>query len=253
MKPWLAKTSDGRFAIEKIPCPHPNVGVVMGKPAAGVMHTTEGSWAGAMSVFRNHYAPHFLVGTRRIAQLVPLGDIAAALENPPGGVETNTWARVQIEVVGHSKETPYSFPATVTDPLASLLATLKVEAGIPLTRPYPDAMPPKPWATPTFRRRHDGKWGHTAGWFGHVEVPENSHWDPGALMWEPLLLKATQRLPKPKPPPKKIGGYWLITHSFYDGHSVTTKTGALRLWVLRQGNLQKKGVRDVRAHWVETA
>jgi N-acetylmuramoyl-L-alanine amidase len=59
--------------------------------------------------------------------------------------------------------------------------------------------------------------------------------------------------PKPKPPPKpKLSGYWLVTKTYYDGHTVTAKTGALRLWTLKQGNLAKKGIRDVRAHWVET-
>jgi hypothetical protein len=58
--------------------------------------------------------------------------------------------------------------------------------------------------------------------------------------------------PKPKPPPK-ISGHWQVTKTFYDGHTTTENTGALRVWSLRQGNLVKKGVRDVRAHWVETA
>lgn len=68
--------------------------------------------------------------------------------------------------------------------------------------------------------------------------------------------------PKPVPPPKpvpvpkpqpKISGHWMITTSFYDGNTKTETSGALRLWALKQGNLVKKGVRDVHAHWVETA
>lgn len=195
MKPWLTKTCDGKYAIEKLPCPHPNANVDLSSPPAGVEHTTEGGWDGSLAVFRQHFAPHFLVGPGRIAQLVPLGFMAAALENAAGGAETNRWARVQIETVGFSKQTPYSFDPKTTDALASLLATLKVEAGIPLTRPYPDALPPPPWATTHFARRRDGRWGKTPGWFGHIEIPENSHWDPGALRWAPLLTLATTRLP----------------------------------------------------------
>jgi len=61
-------------------------------------------------------------------------------------------------------------------------------------------------------------------------------------------------VPVPKPAPRpKISGHWLVTTSFYDGHTKTETTGALRLWSLKQGNLVKKGVRDVHAHWVETA
>jgi hypothetical protein len=222
MKSWLVKTSDGEFRIEKIPCPYTGVNVDLTKPSAGVMHTTEGGWASAMSVFKQHYAPTFLVGNRRIAQLVPLGEMDAALENHYGGGETNKWARVQIEVVGYSKEAPYSFDAGTTDALASLLATCKVELGIPLTRPYPDTMPAKPWASRNFRRRKDGKWGKTSGWFGHIEIPENSHWDPGALLWAPLLLLATQRLPK-QPKPKPITRSYEIHLTGETGHTETLK------------------------------
>ena len=201
MNLWLDKTVDGRFKIERVPCPHPAGGIDLTRPRAGVLHTTEGSFASALSEFRSHYAPNFLVGPRRIVQLVPLGQMAAALENHGGGVETNRWALAQIEVAGFSKTSPYSFDGPTTDALASLLATLKVKAGIPLYRPYPDAMPPTPWATYSFPRRHDGHWGKTSGWYGHVEVPENAHWDPGALQWSRLLAMAQARLPKPAPAP----------------------------------------------------
>src|SRR3954449_12656354 len=194
MSLWLSKTSDGKFPIEHISCPHPAGNVDTSRPAAGVLHTTEGGWESALSVFRQHYAPTFLCGSRRIAQLVPLGQMTGALENASGGVETNRWARVQIEVVGYSKETLYMFDAGTKDALASLLATCAVELGVPLTRPYPDRMPPPPWATTKFARRHDGKWGRTSGWFGHVEIPENAHWDPGYLKWSDLLALAQDRM-----------------------------------------------------------
>ena len=197
MKAWLTRAGDYRIAKDE--CPHPNDNVTMTAPPTGVLHTTEGGWSSAMSVFKQHYAPHFLVGPRRIAQLVPLGKMAAALENRSGGVETNRLARVQIEVCGYSKDTPYLFDAGTMDALASLLATLKTEANIPLFRPFPDRMPPLPWSRYDFSRRRAGKWGQVAGWYGHVEVPENSHWDPGALKWADLLAAAEAKV-KPVPP-----------------------------------------------------
>jgi hypothetical protein len=200
MKDWLARTADGKFKIEKIPCPNIGQKVVMSRPAAGVLHTTEGGWDSAMSVFRRHYAPTFLVGKKRIAQLIPLGIMGSTLENSSGGDDTNRWARVQIETVGFSKDKPYVFDVGTMDALASLLATLKVEAKIPLTRPYPDKMPGLPWATTNFVRRRDGRWGDVSGWFGHVEIPENKHWDPGALKWTQLLTQARKRLPGNEPP-----------------------------------------------------
>ena len=190
MRKWI--DTAGPYDIERVPCPGTGRDVDIGHPRAGVLHTTEGGWDSAMAVFKRHYAPHFLVGTGRIAQLLPIGESAAALENDEFGVETNKWAIVQIEVCGFSRTQPYSFPWSTTDPLAWLLVTLEEAAGIPLDRPFPDWMPPLPWATESFPRRRSGKWGTTAGWFGHVEVPENAHWDPGWLEWEKLIDRALE-------------------------------------------------------------
>lgn len=187
-KAWLTKA--GPYRVEAIPCPHGTLSVDRARPAAGVVHTTEGSFDSALAVFKQHYAPHFLVGPHRIAQLIPLGVAAAALENHAGGSETNAWAAVQIEVAGFSKTTPYTFGKATDDALAALLGALRAAEQIPLARPFPDAMPPLPWSTESFPRRHAGKWGTTSGWFGHVEIPENSHWDPGALQWSKILTRA---------------------------------------------------------------
>jgi len=186
---FLTKTIAGR-RIEHIPCPHPGVPIDVNAPAVGVMHTIEGSLGSGLSVFQQHFAPHFALDGRRIVQMVPLGMIACALENRPGGVETNRVVRAQIEVSGKSSEKPWLPDPQTADALADLMATLKLTADIPLTRPFAEKMPPKPWASANFVRRRSGKWGRTAGWFGHVEVPENAHWDPGNLQWGKLLTRA---------------------------------------------------------------
>jgi hypothetical protein len=188
---WLNKTVSGR-TIEHIPCPNPGGTVDEHSPATGVIHTIEGSLDSGLGVFRQHFAPHFTLDGERVIQLVPLGTMAAALENRPGGVETNSITRAQIEVAGKSSQNPWCCDAATTELLADLMATLAGTAEIPLERPYPDAMPALPWATVDFVRRHDGKWGHVAGWFGHIEVPENEHWDPGALEWAKVLTRAQQ-------------------------------------------------------------
>jgi Mannosyl-glycoprotein endo-beta-N-acetylglucosaminidase len=189
---WLAKA--GRYKIERIDVPKPDAPVEMSKPPAGVLHTMEGHWDFSLEIFRKHDAPHFMVDAGRIAQLVPLGEMAAALEPRVGEIVTNGWARAQIEVAGFSKEEPYQFSAPILDTLAELMAALVGVADIPLSRPFPDALEPKPWATRDFVRRHAGKWGHVAGWYGHMEIPVNSHWDPGALQWSGLLAVARQKL-----------------------------------------------------------
>ena len=65
--PWLTRA--GSFDVEHVGgIPHFNESVTLGAPRAGVLHTTEGATIeGAMSVFRSHYAPHFVVGRDAIA------------------------------------------------------------------------------------------------------------------------------------------------------------------------------------------
>jgi hypothetical protein len=188
-KGWLNRTLGGRV-IQHVPCPNPGSPVDEGAPPAGVLHTIEGSLSSGMGVFHRHFAPHFALDADAILQLVPLGTMAAALENHVGGVETNSIARVQIEVAGDSRTTPWLWNDVTTTTVADLIATVSKAAGIPLERPFPDRMPPLPWAMESFSRRHAGTWGRVAGWYGHVEVPENSHWDPGALRWSTLLARA---------------------------------------------------------------
>lgn len=193
MKAWL--TTAGPYRVERIECPGPGGTVTLSAPRAGVVHTTQGSFESALAVFRQRYAPTFLIGPHRIAQLLELGAVCGALENHEGGVETNRIAAVQIEVAGFSQERPYTFGKGTDDPLAALLGALRIEVGIPLSRPFPDAMPPggsNVWARESFARRSAGKWGTTPGWFGHVEIPENSHWDPGALQWAKIFARAKQ-------------------------------------------------------------
>jgi hypothetical protein len=188
-KGWLNRTLGGRV-IEHVPCPNPGSPVDEGAPAVGVLHTIEGSLSSGMGVFHQHFAPHFTLDAHQTLQLVPLGTMAAALENHVGGVETNAIARVQIEVAGSSKTTPWLWDEATTTAVADLVATVSKAAQIPLERPFADQMPALPWAIESFSRRHAGTWGHVAGWYGHVEVPENSHWDPGALRWSVLLDEA---------------------------------------------------------------
>jgi hypothetical protein len=210
-KGWLTKTIGGR-PIEHIPCPNPGAPVDPDAPPTGVLHTVEGSLESGLAVFRQHYASHFILDAGRIVQLVPLGTMAAALENHPGGVETNAITRAQIEVAGNSLQAPWCCDDPTLDVVADLLATLEHTAEIPLTRPFPDELPPPPWAVYGFARRNAGKWGKVAGWYGHIEVPENEHWDPGAFEWTKVMAKA-QKLsrgdgpsprPKPHPAPPKI-------------------------------------------------
>lgn len=222
MKGWLTKA--GPYKVVHMPCPRPGQPVDTLAPPAGVLHTIEGSLDSGLCVFRKEYAPHFAVGAGRIVQMVPLGEMAAALEHPAGTQATNGLARVQIELEGHSKTTRWKPDAKTLDTLAALLAVLERAdvAGIPLTRPFGDEMPPPPWATRDFYRRKAGLWGRREGWYGHVEIPNNSHWDPGALAWGDLIRLARKKesVYAAKAKPRKL--------------SVIAQRARLRAYLLRQ-------------------
>ena len=181
MEPWLSRA--GRFTVEKWPAPHPTSPVDLAGPRKGVLHTTEGSFESALDVFRQHYAPTFMVGRDRagkvrILQFLPLGEMAAALENHYGGVETNREVLVQIEIADYSRKTPWLPSPEVTVALASLMLALRDVGQIPL-RHTPVLRDPKLWVA-------------VAGWLGHADVPENAHWDPGALRWDDLFAVIRQ-------------------------------------------------------------
>ena len=221
---WLKRA--GSHAVEHYPCPHPGVPVDMDAPPAGCLHTIEGSLESGLAVFRQHFAPTFpagrdVSGQLRLLQHVPLGYIASALENDPGGVETNRLFRVQIEVAGFSKLEPWvpTWPlrsATIDEGmlglLADLFATLESACGIPLSRPWPDTLKSGlVWATEGNPRRiakgAKQPFGRVPGWYAHVDVPENAHWDTGSLRVSTLLDLARSRTvekPKAKPKPRPL-------------------------------------------------
>jgi len=253
-KGWLTKA--GAFAVEKVECPAPGGSVDLSKPPVGVLHTTEGSFDSALGEFKVHHAPTFLVSSGRILQLLPLGASAAALKHdvPP---ESNRWARAQIEVAGFSQEDPWQFDPATLARVAALMGALARAASIPLTRPFPDAMPPKPWATTTFSRRTSGKWGTVAGWFGHVEVPSgNAHWDPGALRWSELLARAKSVSGSPGapvgPPPVDHGPV-TPKSAFHAAPRVPADKCVQFLLARDHGEYHTGDIRAIVRHYYETA
>jgi hypothetical protein len=69
---------------------------------------------------------------------------------------------------------------------------------IPLTRPVKtwldDCSDVKlPWAVSNNARRiAKSIWPKVPGWYMHMEVPVNNHWDCGALRWREMLQMANQ-------------------------------------------------------------
>jgi hypothetical protein len=166
----------------------------------GVLHTTEGdSVQGAFNTLNaNHSAPHFIAGENRILQCRPITKQAAALRST-NQYNPNTDAALQIEMVGRSQQNLW-MPAVSS--VAPVVAIMRWATGdpldIPLQRPL-DAWLDNcsdvalPWAvTGNGRRRAQNIWPRVAGWYMHMEVPVNDHWDCGALRFREMLQMAAQ-------------------------------------------------------------
>jgi hypothetical protein len=194
---WLSHAF--RFPIETVALGYLRETVSLFWPPVGVLHTTEIPFDDSLKVFKKKNAPHFLVGADRIIQFAPLGKMSHALQHKKGTVETNRWARVQIEIAGNSKLKLWLPDQPTLDRLAALIAVLEGAADIPMKRHWPDLLTSGvTWATESNPRRQEGVWGRLSGWFGHIEVPGNDHWDPGSLNYTALFayarkLKATYK------------------------------------------------------------
>jgi hypothetical protein len=119
-----------------------------------------------------------------IVQFVPINFIGAALK---AGGHHNADAIVQIEMVGFSDEKLWLPEQDTLDALCSLFNVCEYEWGIPLSHPWPDG----DYGMAGFHTKHrgSGKFGKVAGWFGHADVPDNDHWDPGNLRWSKVFAR----------------------------------------------------------------
>lgn len=172
-------------------------------PVKGVQHTTEGHFGPSLARFvTDTGTPTFMLGydqlkvvngkltnkpattsTKiRVAQFLPLGEMALTLRNASGGTETNRECHVQIELVGTCVVGAGGFDAWLPDePVLKVLADLysQIEDAIHLP----------------LQRGGDGsrslaRWDNREGWFGHGEVPENDHTDPRRLKYAEVFKLA---------------------------------------------------------------
>ena len=185
---WLF--SVGGIPVEKITDCKRSFVNANAQPPKGVLHTTEGSWNGSMQVFKyNTGTPTFMVGRDgsqrqgvgyngrlRIAQFMPIGEMALTLKNGSGGVETNRDCIVQIELVAHCQWDAWLPDPETTKLLNALMQELNNRFNIPMIHSGNGT-------------RSSTRWTRMAGWFGHGEVPENDHTDPRAIRWSVILKK----------------------------------------------------------------
>lgn len=139
-------------------------------PWRGILHTTEGSsTSGAIGAYvANRSSPHFTFNLDSpivVTQHIPLNRAARALQNLPGGVETNRVPCIQIEFVGHARN-----GIRYSEEFRKLLTWIEQQTGIKAD--YPTKSQPK--------FSYD-QWNRYGGWCGHIHVPENNHTDPGMV------------------------------------------------------------------------
>lgn len=194
MRNWVARI--GEYDVRKKESPRPGGQPYIGleHPRAFVIHTTEGSSIeGAWNTLdAKGAAPHFIVGEDQIWQTRPLDAQAATLVDAPWHPNSVGW---QVESVGFSRESPVNKLSIRTwKPLVALTAFMADEMGVPLRRPngwkddLSDIGTILATTLNTRRRSEVAKSFH--GLLGHLDIPDNSHWDPGALDYTALIDEA---------------------------------------------------------------
>jgi hypothetical protein len=155
-----------------------SIGPYSSGPFRIVHHTTEGSsYAGARAAYVAKRAdPHFTVSGSEVHQHIDTSEAARALKNRPGGAETNRASAIQIEIVSFAGQPK---DVTTLQTVAELCRWIEIEHGIP--QDWPNG-PPR-WSTngqnPGGHNRDAATWTSEPGHYGHSQVPENDHWDPG--------------------------------------------------------------------------
>jgi len=154
------------------------VGSFVGGPYRIVHHTTEGgSASGAFQAFRAHRSdPHFTVDDHAVYQHIDTSLAARALRNLDGGVQTNRYSALQIELVGLAGQAK---SRRSLENVARLCRWLERTHAIPKTWPNGLPKPAKNGRDPGGHNRNAANWNAKGGHYGHSQVPENIHWDPG--------------------------------------------------------------------------
>lgn len=176
-------------------------GRLVGGPPRWVWHTFEAdptrltAVAGARALRAAGNDVHFVFNplSGDIAQLLPASVSGRALQNAAGGVETNRMGSVclQVEVIAFAAR---PFTAILTPAGRAGLGEL-----IRFARAHgiPDVWPagPPPAYPSGFSIRSAATWTSHTGHFGHSQVPENDHGDPGALDIRKLFATAAPTIP----------------------------------------------------------
>ncbi len=197
---WIDRIGD--FAVERKEITRPGNRPYFNNSHTmiGVLHTTESNKVKSAfdTLFQKHSAPHFIAGEGRILQCRPITKQGSALKSSDT-YNPNTDAALQIEMVGRSKQTLWVPEAGSRETVVAIMRwAAKDPLDIPLQRPVDSWLDDcsdsaLPWAVSTnSRRKARDVWPKAKGWYMHMEVPVNDHWDCGALRIRDMLESAAQ-------------------------------------------------------------
>ncbi len=171
-------------------------GSYTGEPYRVVLHTTE--TAGVPGYGGGASAPHitYVPATRTWVQHTDFNTAARALRNPAGGVQTNRANSLQVEMVCYSAKSIAAqsgsriWVGDLTDAhytdLRSFLGWCYLTFGVQPVWPNRQALSASAASVAGFRMGGP-EWNLFDGVCGHQHVPENTHWDPGALDWSRII------------------------------------------------------------------
>ena len=193
MPTGFVSTLPGGIEVAHRPAEKDWGGVDLDSPPKGCCHTTEGTGLPTYGAGQSD-APTFTIGPAKVWQHRALGRGCGTLQNDEGGVATNTLVRIQIEIIGFASRQSWLPTASFQrEAIAAVKDLAHEELGVPRTHVWPDLQDADDMDTEAHARRH-AKFPQVAGWYGHVEIPENDHWDPGSLRWEDLGLESAPDL-----------------------------------------------------------
>lgn len=175
-------------------------------PPRLVLHTTEGGGTVQQLAAFYHtstFWPHFTadIDGRVLAQHIPLSRGGRALSHTTA-TQTNDANCIQVEIIGRAIDAPHWMASSV-DWLGHALKPVLDALGIKRVAP-PFVANGAGLHAP--QRMSETGWRWFNGVCGHEHVPENDHWDPGAMDIGRFLAAtgAVPPAPVPHPPPPDV-------------------------------------------------
>jgi hypothetical protein len=166
--------------LKAIQRPGKYAGNYVGGPWRIVWHTTETATAEeAISLFGQKLSwPHFTVGSDVVYQHYDTNVASRSLEHPAGTPETNNWHAVQIELVASAAQVK---PPELLARAARLARWIERTHAVPQQWPAGYPLAAVDGKDPKGHNRNPDIWRQQGGHYGHSQVPNNSHWDPGYI------------------------------------------------------------------------